>query len=140
MTSGRNSPWFLQWRLFRWWEADTLILEAMSGMLAWFFVIRLIMPDQAIETQQLGPMLIIFSEWAWTVVFLMTAVCQSLAACGNIQVFRYPGLLLALGVWTVISVVSFMVYPGGFRGAPYAILALFHAWALVKGPYEHGKG
>lgn len=139
MIKGKNSPWYLQLRLFRWWEADTLVLETMSGVLAWFFVLRLMLPDQAIETQQLGPMLVILPEAGWLAVFALTASCQSLAACGNISVFRYPGLLLALGVWTVVCVVSFLVFPGGFRGAPYAILALFHVWALVKGPYDHGK-
>lgn len=140
IANGKNSPWYLQWRVFRWWEADTLVLEAMSGILAWFFVIRLLMPDHALEAQQLAPMLVIMPEWGWVAMFALVAVCQSLAACGNISIFRYPGLLFGLGVWTTVAVVSFMVFPGGFRGGPYAIFALFTGWALVKGPYENGKG
>ena len=128
----------LKFRPLWWLNADTQIAEVMSALVALSWAGVLLWPG---DTMAAAPALRVMARMGgdlfWLPVFVLVWLVQSLAMCGNVRIFRYPGALLSLALWTFVGTTTFFSNPLSPGWAVYAILALAMLWTLISGPTDH---
>lgn len=120
---------------FSWMKADTRIAEVISALIALSWAVILLLPG---DTMHSAPGLKIMAEfgndYVWAAIFGLVWGVQSLAMCGNIGLFRYPGALLSLMLWTFLASTILFSNPLSPGWLSYSVLALSMAWTLISGP------
>lgn len=123
-----------------WWNADSRIIEAFSGMLAWYWGILLLLP---FDTFGAGRSYIVMqqiaTEEAWGVFYCIIGLIQSIAMCGNVYYLRFPASLLAVIGWSAASMMVGLANPVGHGLAIYGLLALANGWVIIRGPTRDGN-
>lgn len=126
-------------RPFWWWGADSRGVEALSAMVAWYWGVLLLLPVRTFAaSRSYDAMAAVAAEWVWGLMICAVALTQSLAMCGGVKFFRYPGAVLAFITWAGVAFLFGASNPATHAVGIYSILAAFNLWVLARGPRDDG--
>jgi len=134
-----KTPWFT-FRPFWWWDADSRIIEAFSAVLAFYWCFILILPEDTFgKSPSYQIMAYLGEEWQWALFYSIVWVVQSLALCGGVWLFRYPGAYLAMIGWAVATAMFALSNPLTHAPGIYGLLTLANLWVIIRGPTKDGR-
>lgn len=131
----------IKFRPLWWWSADTRGAEVLSALVAWTWGLWLLLPwDTFSSVSSYSFMSSLLKETTWGALFLFVGGLQSLAMCGNVQLFRYPAAVFALVLWVSAGLMFFAANPYAHAPVLYGLLAASQGWVILRGPQRHDEG
>jgi len=126
---------------FRWWNHSTLPVEALSGLIAWYWTIVLLAPGNTFIGNPVYKTLIYICplEWVWACVMLFAAILHTLTVCFSVNSLRYISLGFSLFIWIFLTVTFFMSAPFSVSPGVYGLLSAFTLWAWYRSDKEQDE-
>lgn len=119
---------------FRWWSQSTLPVEALSGLIAWYWAIVLALPGTTLAGNPVFKTLIYICpyEEVWALVMAIIGLLHTLTVCLSVDSLRAVSLSSALFVWVFLTVTFAMSAPFSISPGVYGLLSLFTLWAWYR--------
>lgn len=115
---------------FRWWTHSTLPVEALSGLIAWYWAVVFFLPGHTIANPFYKVLAYIYpQDWLWGLFMLSLGVLHTLTVCLSVDGLRSLSLAVAVFIWTFLSVIFMVAAPLSVSPGLMALLALFSLWA-----------
>ena len=128
----------MQFTPFRWWTHSTLPVEALSGLIAWYWAIIFFLPGNTMLISPVYKTLYYICpyDWVWASVMACVATLHTLSVCFSVDSVRSLSLSIALFVWIFLAVTFAMSAPLTVSPGIMGVLSLFTLWAWYRADKE----
>ncbi len=127
---------------FRWWTHSTLPVEALSGLIAWYWAVVFFLPGNLLLISPVYKTLIYIypQDWLWAGIMAILGLGHTLSVCFSVEGLRTASLAFATFVWTFLAVTFAISIPLSVSPGLLGLLGLFSLWGWYRADREHNLG